>query len=166
MDESARAIRRRNIEKLLFTLFIGTVLVTALLVAWEWPVRASIIVLVLGSIGIALVIVQIVTDLKSMAPGAIRAEALSLEVPAFESSSRWGNFEIWGWIIGFLVVIQLIGFLYAIPLFVFLYTKCYGGSWFLSVLLSVCAWGFVFGIFDTVLHVPWPDPLIPFSKLQ
>jgi hypothetical protein len=166
MDEPARILRRRNIEKTIFTLFIGTVLLIALVVAWQWPVRASIIVLVLGSIGIALSLVQIVADLKSMTAGAVRSQALDLEAPAFESSGRWGNLEIWLWIIGFLALIQLMGFLYAIPLFAFFYTKGYGGGWGLSVALAVCAWGFVYVVFDMVLHVPWPEPLIAFLKMQ
>jgi hypothetical protein len=166
MDELASATRRRNIEKALFTLFIGAVIVIALVVAWDWPVRASIIVLVLGSIGIALCLAQLITDLKSMTLGAARAEALSLEAPAVESRGRWGNVEIWACIIGFLVLIQLMGFLYAIPLFAFLYTKVYGGGWLLSLALAVCAWGFVYVIFDMVLHVPWPEPWIPLFKMH
>jgi len=165
MDQTARDVRRRNFEKTLFTLFIGAVLLGAMVVSWEWPVRASIIVLVLGSIGIALAAVQLISDLKSMAPGSARSEALSLEAPALESGNRWANVEIWSWIIGFLVLIQLMGFLYAIPLFVFLYVKVYGGGWLLSVVLAVCAGGFVYVIFDMVLHVPWPNPLIPLFKM-
>ena len=166
MDGPARTPQQRNVEKALFTAFVGTILVFAMVVAWEWPVRASIIVLLLGSIGIALTLVQLVSDLKSIAPDSVPSEALNLEAPTFESSSRWGSIEIWGWIIGFLVLIQLIGFLYAIPLFTFLYTKGYGGGWFLSVVLATCAWGLVYAIFGAVLHVPWPDPLISVFKIQ
>lgn len=166
MDGPARTRQQRNVEKVLFTAFVGTILVIAMVVAWEWPVRASIIVLLLGSIGIALTLVQLVSDLKSIAPDSVPSEALNLEAPAFESSSRWGTLEIWGWIIGFLVLIQLIGFLYAIPLFTFLYTKGYGGGWFLSLVLAACAWSLVYAIFGAVLHVPWPDPLISAFKIQ
>jgi hypothetical protein len=165
MEKTANAPQWRSLEKALFTLFVGALLVTAIVVAWEWPVRASIIVLVLGSIGILLTLVQFLSDLQGIAPDAVQADALSLEAPAVESSGRWGDLEIWGCIIGFFILIQLVGFLYAIPLFVFLYSKGYGGGWLLSIVLALCAWGFVYAIFGAVLHVPWPDPLIGVFKI-
>lgn len=153
-------LKRRGIEKSLFTLLIGGVLVIAMIVAWEWPLRASIIVLVLGIIGVALAVAQLVSDLKSLTSGAQPSEALTMEAPAGEASGRWGAVEIWGWIVGFIILIQLIGFLSAIPVFVFSYTKAYGGGWLLSSLLASFAWAFVYAVFEKVLHVPWPEPLL------
>lgn len=166
MDEAARQTCRRNVERALFTLTVGIVLLGAMVVAWEWPVRASIIVLVLGSIGIALALAQLISDVKSLARGSAQSPALTLEAPALDTNRRWANLEIWGWVIGFLALIQLMGFLYAIPAFTFLYIKTYGGGWLLSAVLAACAWAFVYVIFDMVLHVPWPDPVIPFFKLS
>ena len=51
----------RGIENILFTSFVGLVIVGALFVATDWPVRASIIVLLLGSIGIVLAAMQLVS---------------------------------------------------------------------------------------------------------
>jgi hypothetical protein len=45
---------RMRLEGLLFTLFIGVVMAAALWFARDWPIRASIGVLVLGSIGVGL----------------------------------------------------------------------------------------------------------------
>jgi len=83
-----------------------------------------------------------------------------MEAPAVETDSRWGNLEIWSWILGFFAAIQIVGFLAAVPLFVFAYIKSYGGGWLLSVALGAMSWGFVYFLFDILLHVPWPEPLI------
>ena len=148
-----------KIEKPLFTLFIGIVLAGAIQVSLEWPVRASIIILVLGAIGSALVIVQLVSDIRNSVSGK-SSEALTMEAPAVESHTRWGNLEIWSWILGFFAAIYIVGFLAAVPLFVFAYIKFYGGGWLLALALGAMSGGFVYCLFDVLLHVPWPEPLI------
>lgn len=148
-----------KIERPLFTLFIGAVLVAAMQVSLEWPLRASIIILVLGGIGLALLFAQMASDIKNAIAGK-SSETLTMEAPAVETQSRWGNLEIWSWIVGFFLAIHVIGFLAAVPLFVFSYTKFYGGSWRLSTALGTIAWVFVYSLFDALLHVPWSKPLI------
>ena len=81
-------------------------------------------------------------------------------MPMAERETQWGNVEIWCWIIGFYLLIVTIGFPIAVPLFVLVYSKFYGAGWALSIMLSAIAWGFVYGIFEKILHVPWPTPLI------
>lgn len=149
---------RLRIENLLFTSFIGMVMAAALWFARDWPIRASIGILVLGAIGVLLAIWQLALDLKS---AAAHPERSQFEMPVIEQQSRWGNVEIWGWIIGFYLLILVIGFPIAVPVFVLAYSKAYGASWRLGVLLSAIAWGFVYGVFEKILHVPWPTPLLP-----
>jgi len=147
-----------KIEKPLFTLFIGAVLAGAMQVARGWSVRASIIILVLGGIGLVLALAQLISDVNALRSGK-SAEALTMEAPALEGYGRWGSGEIWAWILGFYAAIHFVGFPLAVPLFVFSYTKGYGGGWRVSALLAVLSWGFVYSLFDTLLHVPWPEPL-------
>jgi len=135
------------------------VLAGAIQISLEWPVRASIIILVLGAIGLALLIVQLISDTRNAASGK-SSEALTMEAPAVKTDSRWGNLEIWSWIAAFFAAIHLVGFLVAAPLFVFSYTKTYGGGWLLSAALGATAGGFVYSLFNVLLHVPWPKPLI------
>jgi hypothetical protein len=146
-----------KLEALLFTAFIGFVMAAALWFAREWPIRASIGVLVLGSIGAVLAIWQLALDARI---SGARPERSQLEVPAAESESRWGNVEIWCWILGFYLLIITIGFPIAVPLFVLAYSKFYRAGWALAFMLCGIAWGFVYGVFEKVLHVPWPTPLI------
>lgn len=149
--------RRIKLEERLFTLFIGAVMAGALWVARPWPLRASIGILVLGSLGVLLAGWQLVLDLRRKDGVHERSQ---LEAPAAETENKWGNIEIWSWIAGFFLLIQLIGFPIAAPLFVLAYSKFYGAHWRLAIGLSALAWSFVYGVFEKILHVPWPMPLI------
>jgi len=154
--------RRLAYEGILFTIFIGLVLLWAVRTAASWDeLRASIIVFLLGGIGVALAVVQVVRDLQSNR-GASTSEprGISFDAPAVQSTSRWGNFEIWGWLVAFYAAIRLIGFLAAVPLFVFTYAKVYGARWFLAITLAAAAWAFIYGTFEHILHVPWPESVL------
>ena len=153
---------RRSLESIAFTSFMGLVVLGALLVAKDWPVRASIVILLLGSIGVALALAQLVIDAKALRAGDHRTERPTYETVALEHEGRWGSLEIWGWLWGLFLAIHLIGFQAALPLFVFLYTKLYGGGWATALLLTAGTWGFLYGIFEQVLHVPWPKPWLSF----
>ena len=152
--------RRLHYEGALFVVVIGLVLVWALREAHGWDeLRASIIIFLLGGIGVCLAAVQLVMDLRSSRVEA-QAKGIHFDAPSVQSGSRWGNFEVWGWILGFYAAIRLIGFPTAVPLFVFSYAKTYGAGWFLSCLLAGSAWALIYGVFEHVLHVPWPEPFL------
>jgi hypothetical protein len=152
----------RGIENILFTSFIGLVVVVALFVSLDWPVRASIVILLLGSIGIVLTAIQLVFDLKGVRGNSLKAARPTFEVEALEHQGRWGSLEIWAWLWGLFLAIHLIGMPIALPLFVFLYTKLYGGSWTAALILAAGTWGFLYGLFEQLLHVPWPKPWLGF----
>lgn len=151
-----------KIERPLFTLSVFLLLAAAIQISREWSVRASIIILVLGGIGLVLAIAQLISDFRNISSQKT-ADALTMEAPALATGDRWANWEIWGWILGFYAAIQVVGFLAAVPLFVLSYTKVNGGGWLLAVLMALVSWGFVFVLFDILLHVPWPEPLLGFS---
>ena len=148
---------RMKTEGLLFTLFIGVVMASALWFARDWPIRASIGVLALGGIGVVLALWQFILDIKRSDANQERSQ---FEMPTMAVESKWGNVEIWSWIIGFYLLIVLVGFPIAVPLFVLSYSKFYGASWLLGISLSAIAWGFVYGVFEKILHVPWPEPAL------
>ena len=152
----------RAVENILFTSFIGLVVVVALFISLDWPVRASIVILLLGSIGIVLTAIQLVFDLKVLRGDRLKATRPTFEVEALEHQGRWGSLEIWAWLWGLFLAIHLIGMPIALPLFVFLYTKLYGGSWTAALILAAGTWGFLYGVFEQLLHVPWPKPWLGF----
>lgn len=150
----------RGIESLAFTSFVGLAIFTALFVAKDWPIRASIVILLLGSVGAVLVLIQLVLDFRALGGEARKPERPTFEVEALEHQGRWGSLEIWAWLCGLFAAIHLIGFPIALPLFVFLYVKLYGGGWATACVLTAVTWGFLYGVFETILHVPWPTPLL------
>lgn len=152
--------RRMLYESVLFTVLIGLLLLWALRVAESWDeLRASIIVFVLGSAGVLLAAVQVVKDLWPRR-GNEDGGGIHFDAPALQSAGRWGNLEIWGWLLGFYAAIRIIGFPTAVPLFVFGYAKTYGAGWLLSSFLAAAAWALIYGVFEHILHVPWPEPLL------
>jgi hypothetical protein len=151
-----------GIERILFTSFIGVVILAALFVAKDWPIRASIVVLLLGSIGVVLTAIQLILDFKAAREEVATISRPTFEVAALEHQGRWGSLEIWAWLWGIFFGIHLIGMPTALPLFVFLYTKLYGGGWTTAVIFAAGTWGFLYGVFEQVLHVPWPKPWLGF----
>ena len=145
-------------ESILFTSFVVLVILSALFIAKDWPVRASIVILLLGTIGIVLALIQLTFDFKTARGEGPKPARPTYEVAALEHQGRWGSLEIWAWLWGLFFAIHLIGFLTTLPLFVFLYVKLYGGRWVTAGIFAVVTWGFLYGVFDQVLHVPWPEP--------
>ena len=65
---------------------------------------------------------------------------------------------IFGWMIAYFVAIWLLGFSIGVPLCTFIYLRI--GSrekWLLSLILTGLSWAFIYGLFDRVLHVPFPQ---------
>ncbi len=157
MEENTKG----KIEKILFTLFITCVFIVALKMSWNWPVRAAIIIWVLGGAGLVATLYQLGTDFKSIFSEPAKVEGMAFEAPLPEvGDSRWGNLEIWSWLIGLFVVILLVGFPIAVPLFVFAYAKFYGSRWITAIIMSGVSWGFIYGVFEETLHVRWPEPFL------
>lgn len=65
---------------------------------------------------------------------------------------------ILGWILGFFILILLIGFPVGVPLFVLLYLKLAGKErWGLALVLTFLSWLLMKGLFDLLLHIPFPQ---------
>jgi sterol desaturase/sphingolipid hydroxylase (fatty acid hydroxylase superfamily) len=67
-------------------------------------------------------------------------------------------FGIISWILGFFLAIWLLGFPVAVPIACFLYFWLAGGEkWSTSIPLSLLAGGIFYGLFDYLLHLPFPE---------
>jgi hypothetical protein len=65
------------------------------------------------------------------------------------------------WTLGFLALIVLVGFPLAVPIFVFAYLRIAGReSWTLTIILTVTSWLSMEGLFNRLLHLPFPEGLI------
>lgn len=66
-----------------------------------------------------------------------------------------------GWMLAFFAAIILLGFMVAVPLFVFLYLKLQAGEgWAMSIGLTLIVFGAFYGLFDALLHLPFPAGLL------
>jgi hypothetical protein len=87
-----------------------------------------------------------------------------MELPTFEDAdpkaTLWGTFEIWAWLLGLLVLIHITGLDLALPLFVMIYARFYGASWWLAGGLAIALGVFIFGIYDQIMHVYWPESIL------
>jgi hypothetical protein len=125
--------------------------------AWFWPWKAALFPLV---IGIPLFVLSAAEALWVVLGTTERAEVqdfqISQELPEREILRR--SAVAAGWILAFFAAILLLGFSLSVPLFVFLYLKVQGKeSWLLSVVFAAVAWGFFYGLFDQLLHLPFPQ---------
>lgn len=68
---------------------------------------------------------------------------------------------MFGWLLGFFLLVWLLGFEYGIPIMVFSYLKFQSNeSWLLSTILTVLAFIFFYVLFVKLLTLPFPQGLI------
>ena len=93
----------------------------------------------------------------------LRREARKADPPEVTSSLepavvRRRAVSIVAWILGFLLAIWLLGFVIAVPVASFLYFRFAGREkWSTSILLSLAAGAIFYGLFDYLLHLPFPE---------
>ena len=79
---------------------------------------------------------------SSLEPAVVRSRAISIVA----------------WILGFFLAIWLLGFVVAVPVASFLYFRFAGGEkWSISIPLSLVAGAIFYGLFDYLLHLPFPE---------
>jgi hypothetical protein len=148
----------------LFTVFIIAVMAGAIAVASQWELRASIIIVVLGSVGVVMATAQLIMDVclrdKVSTVGAKPTMELPTVADTDPKANFYGTLEIWGWLLGLLVLINVIGLQFALPLFVVIYTRFYGATWRLGILLAAMIAAFIFGVYDNIMRVYWPEFLL------
>jgi len=148
----------------LFTVFVILLLAAAVAIASQWVLRASIIILLLGSLGVVLATAQLVMDVFPRRRATAAPARPTMELPIFEDKNPKetlrGTFEIWGWLVGLLVLIRIIGLDLGLPVFVLAYARFYGASWRLCAILALMIGTFIFGIYDQIMHVYWPESVL------
>jgi heme/copper-type cytochrome/quinol oxidase subunit 4 len=71
-------------------------------------------------------------------------------------------FAVFGWMAAFIALVVLAGFPIAVPLFVFLYLKLQGREgWAMSLALTAGVFALFYGLFDALLHLPFPSGWLP-----
>jgi hypothetical protein len=113
--------------------------------------------LVTGIPLLILATVQLCADLfaRSSASSATRMD-LDFTSDVAPDVARRRTVSIFGWIVGFIVLVFLLGFPLAIPVFVFAYLAPQTGvGWRLKIFLAIAAWGCFHALFERLLHLPF-----------
>jgi TctA family transporter len=140
----------------IFTVLLGAFFACALWEAREWWFRARLFPWAAGFAGLALALAQLTSEL----PGLTRkSRTLQAATPDTHCAiARRRTLGITAWIIGAFAAIWLLGFAVAVPLTTFLYLKVTGQErWVLSAVFALISWLCFYGIFDYLLHVPFPE---------
>lgn len=119
----------------------------AVFAATAWPWKAALFPLVIG------------IPLFCLAATELLWNFFGKEEPSSstDASARRRMALIAGWMLAFFAAIALLGFPIAVPIFVFLYLKLQGGEgWALSIALTAGVSALFYGLFDALLHLPFP----------
>jgi len=126
--------------------------------ALDWPWKAKLFPLVIGIplfclAAVEALLVLLAKERQSEPEGK---DDVSLDTASAYLARRRG-FVATGWILAFLALVVLLGFPLAVALFVFLYIKLQGGEgWIFTVVFTAAVWGAFYGLFDQLLHLPFP----------
>ena len=128
----------------------------AVVAAWLWPWKAALFPLVIGIPVFVLSALEAAWVLFGKTErGEVQDFQLARDVPEREVVRR--SAAAAGWILAFFAAIVLFGFAIAVPLFVFLWLKLQANeSWLFSATFTAGVWGFFYGLFDRLLHLPFP----------
>jgi hypothetical protein len=128
----------------------------AVVAAWFWPWKAALFPLVIGIPLFVLSAAEAAWVLFGKTErGEVQDFQIARDVPEQEVVRR--SAAAVAWIVGFFGAIVLVGFAVAVPLFVFLYLKLQAKeSWIFSAAFTAGVWAFFYGLFDRLLHLPFP----------
>ena len=123
--------------------------------ATAWPWKAALFPLVIGIPLFCLAAAEALWTLFGSAT-AEASEARDFQLSIGKDTVR-RTLVAAAWILAFFAAIVLLGFPIAIPLFVFLYLKLQGREgWGVSIVMTAAVWGVFYGLFDALLHLPFP----------
>ena len=123
--------------------------------ASAWPWKAALFPLVIGIPLFCLAAAEALWVLFGRAP-AEGGEAKDFQLALGKDSMR-RTLVAAGWILAFFAAIVLLGFPVAVPLFVLLYLRLQGREgWSVSMVMTAAVWGVFYGLFDLLLHLPFP----------
>jgi putative tricarboxylic transport membrane protein len=139
----------------IFTLVVVAFFAWTLWEAREWWFRARLFPWAIGFTGLALALLQLRSEIASL----VRSRRAGIEKKQTKSIlARQRTLGITAWILGFFAAIWLLGFAVAVPLTIFLYLKAGAREhWPISIALAFVGWLSFYGLFDYLLHVPFPE---------
>jgi TctA family transporter len=154
-------------EDLVYVFFIGVgvyMLTTAqswLLMARIGPTVVASILVAAGTISLAYKMFVVPAQAGLQAGGGVHMDISAdhgEKLPNKVVLLRAARF--FGWFLAFLACMGLIGMVPTVPLMIVAYMRLEGReSWRLSLILATCVTALIYGIFDRLIHIPWPSSL-------
>ncbi len=140
----------------LFTFLVIVFFGWALWEAREWWFRARLFPWTIGFAGLALALIQFGSEVALL--GKHRPAPEQKESSESAAVVRRRTLGITAWILGFFAAIWLLGFPAAVPLTILFYLKAGARErWTISITLALFGWLCFYGLFDHLLHVPFPQ---------
>jgi hypothetical protein len=122
--------------------------------ATAWPWKAALFPLAIGIPLFCLAAAEALWSLFGSAAGAAQGKDFQLSIGP-QTARRTAI--VTAWILGFFAAVLLLGFALAVPLFVLLFLKLQGREgWGVSIAMTLAVWGVFYGLFDRLLHLPFP----------
>jgi tetrahydromethanopterin S-methyltransferase subunit E len=116
----------------------------------NYPAEAASMPLLIGGIGAALSLLQLVVELRA-----------GREASHEEQIDLRKDLPIYLWVWAFVGVIVAFGFVIAAPIMLFAYLRWRSReSWWLSLILAAAVFGILYGLFETALGVPLFEGLV------
>lgn len=148
------------------TIFFFLVFLAAAVAGWEWPGIAKIMPVYVAAIpGLVMVAIQLYRDVtdwearRASASGIEMDEVSDVKLDQKTELLRTGGF--FAWFIGGALGIWLFGIVISLPLLVFFYALVEGKEkWHTALILGICAYGFIWGLFEYILETRWPAGLL------
>ena len=144
---------------------LGLAIVIMIVSAWgiwsalDWPLKAKLFPLVIGIPLFCLALAEALRVLLSKDKGEAEDFRLSPDQPNDVALRR--TLLAAGWSIGFFLAIVLLGFQVAVPVLLFAYIRLQGKeSWLFTIVFTAAVWACFYGLFDLLLHLPFPAGLL------
>ena len=159
-----------------FPIFMICLVSAMLLEASQWNFSAKIIPVIVGTGALVFCTISLANDVfkgrvheeraLQRAEAGIAEEKIHMDIgsnidhlPPFTIFVRGAMF--FGWLIGFLISMALIGLIPTVPLFVVLFMRVEGKEpWRIVLPMAFCITALVYGLFDQLLAIPWPQSLL------
>ena len=164
VEPSAEEVVSRNEPGLLriswetvFCFFIVVLLALALWQSRHFDFRTGLFPWAIGLPLLLLTIIQLIMDFlgKGDRKSGDHSVETGSDLPAEVVNRRTAG--ILGWILAYFVGIWLLGFSFGVPLCTFIQLKIFGREkWPQGLIYTASVWVLIYGIFDRVLHVPFP----------
>ncbi|MEE8516979.1 MAG: tripartite tricarboxylate transporter permease [Alphaproteobacteria bacterium] len=149
--------RWHRIGDIAFLAAIMAVLAAAADISTEWVMRASLVIYFMAALGITLGIIQIILHLRVIRSSWPEEAPVDREAL---SGTAWRTVESFLWLFALAAGVWLIGFHLTVGVFLVTFIRLYGGGWRITLLITGLAEIFVITVFDLLLMVFWPTPVL------